>query len=310
MSDPSPPSEFFEELAEAFRRYRPQGSLEWNFAAAFEMLDNVAAEAAAWSGPSEPTTGSEGHLADRLRLPGKLRPSAKEKEPVEDTVLRRAVAGDLEATLGALRFLAARVERLERAAALQRQPVEGTEWLLEPPGLDAWTEPVAEWIVGAAPHGEALVAECGHGELAAELASHGMRVEGIEPRGSVAWRAAERGVEVRLASVGDTLAALPRGVLGAVVLVDVVDRVALEDLVVLLRQAVEAAVAEAPIVVFGREVGYRTGPGAEVLPGRPLPPETWAVLLERMGCREVEWDTDHLSPPGERVHCIRGRRVP
>jgi hypothetical protein len=70
----------------------------------------------------------------------------------------------------------------------------------------------------------------------------------------------------------------------------VVDRLPVEELVALVETAVERLAAGAPLVVVGTRPETADGwdPVArDLLPGRPLHPETWEVLLARAGFVEV-----------------------
>lgn len=327
MSEPEAPAELSElvtELAEAFRRYRPQGSPQWNFADAFRRLEAVVAEGAGAGhreGEANPDAVAGGIT------PG---PRARLRELAEDRLwsrlrtrvgagedLTRAVEWDsarlaegLDATLEAFRFLAARLEHLERADVIRRSPIDGCEWLLEPVDLDWWIGPLGEWIAGMAPPGAVVVGDCGEGQLAAELQGHGLSVRAAEPRGAVAWRAAEQGIPVRIGSVRGLLDVTGPATLGGVVLCDVVDRLAVEDLIALVQAATRAARPGAPLVVLGRHPDH-TSPdpvAADLLPGRPLHPETWERLLDRAGYRAVERCADPADNGTDEVFCVRGLR--
>lgn len=292
-------SDLAAELAEAFRRLRPQGSAEWNVSDAFGRLEAVVAGLAASSDEAVPA-GRRSGMGRRARDEG----DAGLRE------LRRALSDGLDATLEAIRFLLVRLERLERAAELRRAPVDGLAGLAEPVDLEWWIEPVAEWVAGVAPHGPVAVGDCGDGLLAAELASHGLVVRASEPRAEAAWRSAERGLVVHLGPVEELLRECGPGTLGGAVLADVVDRRPVEDLVELLNLALGAMQPAAPIVILGRHPDRATVPPVvrDLVPGRPLHPETWALLLERAGCADV----GHLDDPGENgpaeVYCVRGLR--
>ena len=93
--------------------------------------------------------------------------------------------------------------------------------------------------------------ECGDGELALALMAAGLPC-GAEPRRAVAWRAAERGVDVHLGPVPRSCwPSVPAGTLGGVVLSGVVDRLTVEDLVALLALATDRLGEGAPLVVVG-----------------------------------------------------------
>jgi len=215
-------------------------------------------------------------------------------EPLAD----RVDAG-FEASVEAFRFLAARVDALEESAARRRAPVDGPAWLLEPTDLDPWIVPVADWLADRAGRGPVVHAECGTGGLLSALTGAGATAEGIEPRGPSAWTAAERGQSVELGSVAERLAARASKSLGGLVLSGVVDRLAVEDVVALVVLAADRLAPGAPLVVVSArpEVVASGWPAVarDLLPGRPLHPETWELLLARSGLGPVS----RLEPEGD-----------
>ncbi|HVX22277.1 MAG TPA: hypothetical protein VHB02_13075 [Acidimicrobiales bacterium] len=213
----------------------------------------------------------------------------------------------VSATVEALRFLSARVQQLEDAAAARNRPVDGLAWLVDPPALDRWAGPAVAWFGPAT--GPVVVGECGAGELAVALAGAGLTVRGAEPRGAVAWRAAEAGVDVHVGEVLDLLRSVPAGSLGGLVLAGVVDRVPLDQQLQLLATGTERLAPAAPVLVVGtRPDAVADGWAAvarDLLPGRPLHPETWRLLLERAGYTDVDV-VQNDDAPG--TYGVRGRR--
>ncbi len=317
-------SSFAEELAAAFRRHRPQGSARWNFSVAFTRLEErfrprpppsgrgpgagvgVTDDAGGDGGTAGNGTAAAGgdggarsllhRLADRY-VTGRLQPwIAEQAEVSADRATKEALATELQGVadgfddlIEALRFLSARVERLEDAGRRRRSPVAAVGALAaSPPG--GWAGPVAAWLGSARPEGPVLHGECGDGELVEALVASGIEAKGAEPRGDVAWRAADRGVPVVVGEVPDLLALQPAGSLGGLVLSGVVDRLPVEELAALVGTAAERLAAGAPLVVVGTSPEDAAGwdPVArDLLPGRPLRPETWEVLLARAGFVEV-----------------------
>lgn len=223
----------------------------------------------------------------------------------------RSIAEGFDATLEAFRFLSARVERLEAAAERRRDPVDAAGTLAPPPDLAAWTAPVVGWVRGARPIAPVLHGECGDGELVAALVAAGVTARGVEPRGAAAWRAADRGVPVHVEEVADLLGSLPDGSLGGLVLSGVVDRAPLDELVALVGTATGRLAPAAPLVVLGTwpeaaAAGWGAVPG-DLLPGRPLHPETWELLLARAGYADVgRLGPDGAADPGS--FAVRARR--
>jgi hypothetical protein len=297
-------------LAEAFRRLRPQGSDRWNFGDAFGRLESLVEDTKAQpdaptdpdpTGPAqEASPSSFAHrvfdrtVADRLQPWIEERAAAAAQRATQEALADglAAMAGGFDATVEAFRFLAARVEGLEDAAGRRRAPVDGVPWLAPPPDLSAWAGPLVRWLSDHGATGEVLHGECGDGTVAAALAEAGLRLRGAEPRGTRAWSAAARGVDVHVGATEELLGALGPGTLGGVVLSGVVDRLPVEDLVALVELATDRLAEGAPLVVVSTSPdAARSGWDAvarDLLPGRPLHPETWALLLARAGYDQVE----------------------
>ena len=212
------------------------------------------------------------------------------------------VQAALEASAGAFRFLAARVEALETAAARRRDPVDGMAWLVPPPDLGPWTDRVVQWMAGAS--GEVVVGECGDGALPRALAAAGLRVRAAEPRGTTAWSAAAGGVDVHLGPVAELVAARPSGGIGGLVLAGVVDRSPVEDLLDLLVTAADRLAPGSPLVVIGSAPAAWGPVALDLLPGRPLHPATWSLLLGRNGFRDME-TAGGASPLTYAVRAVR-----
>ncbi|MGP8059894.1 MAG: hypothetical protein ACLP9C_09685 [Acidimicrobiales bacterium] len=307
-----PSAEFLEELAESFRRLRPQGTPRWNFAAAFTQLEQTFGaeplglpeagatdrETGAVAGPPEPAPGQRAvrraadPIISRVQPWIEARAAAAAAQATRDALAEgtgRVEAG-FDATVEALRFLAARVEALEDAAARRTAAIEGSAWLRPPPALDHWAAPVARLLAGA-PAGPLVHGECGDGAFAAALCEAGLDVSGCEPRGSLAWLAAARGLTVHVGPVPEYLAGRGAGSLSGLVLSGLVDRLALEDQVALVDLAADRLGADGRLVLIGsRPEVTATGSDAvarDLLPGRPLHPETWSLLLERAGFKGV-----------------------
>jgi hypothetical protein len=310
-STPSQPGDdpFAAALAQAFDQRSPQGSLTWNFDVAFAMLDEEfgAGEperlwdpSAGGAGVPPPSSGFRGVL-ERLVLHrlrrwvddrAALVASETTSQAIREGLGRTGVAQSVEA----LRFLARRVELLEGAAANRRSPVRATEFLLPPSSMDPWVAPLVELARNASWQGDVLLGECGGGTLVEALRSSGIDARGVEPRGPLAWEAAQRGLPVRLGDIGHELAARGCADLGAVVLSGVVDRLEVAELVGLLSVAVKRLAAGGTLVVISTDpdqpaAGW-SAVASDLLPGRPLHLETWRLLLHRWGFGVV----DELAP--------------
>lgn len=293
---------FLRELAGSFRRLRPQGSLPWNFSDAWVRLERSQARIRDSLDESSPGSSArppvaeggrrEGARASAVAAVGRaraaLRPLLEPGHPPDaDDARWRELTEALDAALEAFRYLTARVEVLEDEAERRRRPIDGLDWLVAPQPLGEWVGPVTERLASAA-DGPVLHAECGAGELALGLPGD-RPVEGVEPRSAIAWTATERGLQVHPLAVQDHLAGLPPATLGGLVLSGVVDRLAPDELPGLVDLATGRLAHGGALVVIGTDpTASRLGPAADdLLPGRPLHAETWALLLERAGYVDV-----------------------
>ena len=318
-------------LLESFDRYRPQNTPRWNFLDAFTRLQRVAhrtdpergTDAAAAHPSTHPAAGSGGsrgavqRAADRWRKP--LRhPSASGggEAPGRDGLGVDRVDEGFDATLEAFRYLLGRVEALEVAAARRSDPVPSMVWL-DPPAPDTrWAVPIA---TGMGPvTGDVWQGECGRGSLAQGLADAGLSVRAIEPRGTWALEAAALGLSVEVGPVAARLAEEPSGSLDAVVIAGVVDRTPIEGILALLELLTDRLVPRGPLVIVGTDpddaLAGRSVVAQDLLPGRPLHPETWGYLLEQAGFTDVEHLTlaaggaaPTISGPGS--YAVGGRRA-
>lgn len=337
-------SGFAGELAAAFRRLRPQGSARWNFSAAFARLeerfgsrqavsgsppgaevDATAAPNGTAEGTPDSTVGGEPgrsplhRLADRYLI-GRLRPwvtdqavaaaSRATRETLADE--RRTTADGFDAAIEAFRFLGARVEQLEDAAVRRSAPVDAVASLAVQPQLGAWTGPVIAWLIETGASGVVLHGECGDGELVGAMVEAGIEARGMEPRGDIAWLAADRGARVEVGEVPDLLRSQPPGSLGGLVLSGVVDRVPVDDLVALVSTSVSLLAPGAGLVVVGtRADAAATGWDAvarDLLPGRPLHAETWELLLARAGFVDVGRLTPGPGGDDLPTYAVRARK--
>ena len=172
--EPVPPPEFLAELAEAFRRLRPQGSAEWNFSDAFTRLETQFGSgrgavqglpvrpgsapaappsegrgATGWCRPAWPIGCSTGRWPTDCSAGSTSAPTAAARRATEEALAEglAGVAGGFDATVEAFRFLAARVEGLEDAAGTRRaSAVDGVAWLVPPPALSTGPAPVARGV--------------------------------------------------------------------------------------------------------------------------------------------------------------------
>lgn len=316
-----PPTTFFDELGAAFRRLRPQGSHAWNFVGAFRQLETAVRRGVRLPEPAAPRHARAEDPSGATAAPAGRGQAAREQvrravtravtgrldevahRVVLDTVGPALANVDtaLDATTEAFRFLAARLDALEEATARRRAPVDGMAWLVPPPALGGWADRVVEWLEPAGGT-EVVVGECGDGALPRALAAAGLAVRAAEPRGAVAWEAAAGGVDVHVGPVAELLASRPTASVGGLVLAGVVDRLPVEDLLALLATAADRLAPASPMVVLGASPAAWDPVALDLLPGRPLHPATWTLLLGRHGFTEVATEAT-----GD-TYAVRGRR--
>jgi len=309
-------------LLEAFDRLRPQGTVRWNFDDAVRRLTEPPDE----PGRSSPWTGLPADLWERGR-------STKASERVLGDVVK-VVSQDLteytdraieesrglidrsvdelrRATLDAVRFLSARVDRLEAAA--DPFGIEAGELELPLVDASAWSGPVAAW---AAARGDlpAVIGELGTPGLVTAVSAAGVAVDAVDPRGEVVWAkvsslpaGADVGsadVTVTMAEVVDHLRGLATDSRGSVVLSGCVDRAGLAAKVELVDEATRVVAAGGAVVLLvSDQAAWDAGLDPvvrDLLPGRPLHPEAWRLVLTHRGVPGSEW---HQAPSGT-VHAV------
>ena len=312
---PSPPSPaFLEDLAAAFRRLRPQGTDRWNFSAAFGRLEKVdragppaAATAAAPAPRGAVREAADRHLLSRIEPWIAARAATAAGDATREELRKGlgAVREGFAAMVEALRFLAARVEELEGRRDRRDNPVDGMAWLVEPPATDEWAAAAVEWMGTAG--GPVVVGECGRRSGPARWPAPACR-SGWPSRGA-RWRGARRrrgstSMSDRSASCSSPL---PSGSLGGVVLAGVVDRVPVDEQVDLLATATDRLGDGGAVMIIGTrpEVVAEAWDAVarDLVPGRPLHPATWEMLLARAGYVDVATVVGAGS-----TYAVRGRR--
>lgn len=290
---------FLEELAAAFARERPQGSPLWNFLVAYMQLerafgtpppshvpapraDGGADAAQLGSGAADGVAGAARRMGRRLLGSGGA---------VDDGMRQRLEA--LERAMGdvveAFRFLAARVAHLEEQQARRELPLSGAGALVPPADLSPWAAVILDVLASLEPEAAVVHAECGRGELLAELAGRFGAARGVEPLADRAAAADGRGLPVWIGEVAPFLSDCPSGSIGALVLSGVVDRVPVASLVGLVDLVADRLAPGGVLVVLsGPEASATWSPVArDLVAGRPLQGETWALLLRRGGFEDV-----------------------
>ena len=150
--------------------------------------------------------------------------------------------------------------------------------------------------------GRVLVAESGEGTLLQALRQAGIDAYGAEPRRSRLPTALRKGLEVRATTGAEHLRQLADGRLGAVLLtgspVERATPAALAELAALAARVVApgglvSVLSPSPEAWFAVD----TGPVADLAPGRPLRPATWAHLLTSAGLAVLDTvDAEPVQP--------------
>ncbi|MBO0715257.1 MAG: hypothetical protein J2P59_10915, partial [Acidimicrobiales bacterium] len=219
------------------------------------------------------------------------------------------------ATLRVLHTLDARVTDLEAGSAVRRPaPLPDGS-----PGPKTADPSVWGWLVDAelaGAHGLVLHGECGTGDLVRHLAGRGTDCYGVDPRldalGDEAGGSPLTGLDVRNEEVARHLRSLRGGALGGLVLSGCVDRAALSEKQELAHLAASRLAPGAKVVVIGTAPVAWQRPAssdpaamveADLAPGRPLHPETWAHLLVLAG---LEVTGTHLEPVRQHLDPVPG----
>lgn len=305
-------------LLDAFDRLRPQGTLGWNFDDAVRRLvepGEAPGRPGGWSGlPGGLWQRGRSSKASERVLGDVVKSVAQDLSEYTDRAVEEghqvseyALAELRQSALDAIRFLAARVERLEnsvdpvgmRVAQLDLPNFDGSEWADAAAG---WTEARADLPV--------VLGELGDDALLAALIASGVQVEGVDPRGDVVWAAEAKfqvgmgRIDIVFAEVVDYLRSLSDASRGCVVLAGCVDRF---DLVQKMELADEArrVLAGGGILALltTDQVAWDASLGPvvrDLLPGRPLHPETWLAVLAHRGLSDPRW----LHPSQGSVHAV------
>ncbi len=287
---------------DAFARLSPEGSLDWAFEEALRRLDRPEHSAATlhpWGGL--PDDLWERGRAARIgrRFMGDVTAAladfmATDARTAADAAVTARSELRFLAAYDALRHLAARVRALE--GRLDPTGVTPSEYELPVPDATEWLDSVATWL-GADPtvDGPVVVGEARDERLVAAVAGTGRLVRAVEPRGPVVWEALAREPSrpLVLGEVADELSAMEDGSAAGVVLSGCVDRLDLAAKCALLRDALRVTVAGGRVVLLvtdqTRWDEQLPAPARDLLPGRPLHPETWCLLLPRLGAATSQW---------------------
>jgi hypothetical protein len=209
------------------------------------------------------------------------------------------------ATLRVLHILDARVAELEMEAEARRAPplAERPPVGMADPG--SWGLLVSAELAGSA--GVVLHADCGPGDLVRQLVEAGVDCYGTDPRAE-----ALGGLDVRREEAASHLRSLSEGSLGGLVLSGCVDRASLGQKHELAHLAATRLAPGAKVVLIGtgpeawqraHAAGEAAVVEADLSPGRPLHPETWAYLFRRAG---LEVTATHREAARRRLEPVPG----
>jgi len=227
----------------------------------------------------------------------------------EDTraVVADATTATADAIWDALRLLAGRVEQLEsQSIGLGVEPA-----LLELPDLDAseWVADIVGWLPTSAPASDlpVVVGEASDSEMLAALVTGGRHVTLVDPRAERIRTAEAQGAHVVMADVGDYLRTLATGSCGAVVLSGCTDRASLDGKAAVVDQALRTLTPGGTLIILSSDPDSWDSAlnpvVGDLLGGRPLHPETWALVLPRRPTRAVVRMAVHPATHGA-VHAV------
>jgi hypothetical protein len=199
--------------------------------------------------------------------------------------LGQQISGLAVAITNALRLLGDRVAALEYTEGDLARARSAGERVPAVRDDAVWANAVVDALKGST--GRIAVVECGDGTLLQAVVGSGFDAYGVESRAELADAAQQKGLEVRLDAGYAHLHAVAEDALDAVVLRALVERAPLGEVLELIDCAAKSVRPGGRIVVCSiRREAWGTGTTvveADVLPGRPLQPESWKALLAESG---------------------------
>lgn len=152
-----------------------------------------------------------------------------------------------------------------------------------------WARAVVDALKGCT--GRIAIVECGDGALLQSVVTAGFDAYGVESRAELADAAQQKGLEVRVDAGAAHLQAVAKDALEGIVLRAIVERAPLGELLELVDAGAERLRVGGRIAVCSiRREAWGTGATvveADVLPGRPLQPQSWEALLVESGFTDV-----------------------
>jgi hypothetical protein len=287
-----PPS-FERKLDELFARFTPTGTSEDHFSEALKLADR-----AAYFDIAVP-------IGSRRTAKGAVRYTLWQAEAWFVKYVVTQLNHFSASAMRVLHLLDERVGDLEHEVDLLAPPALPDEAVLSAPVdatpfLDALLARYAEPSRRAG--GRVLHAECAGGELLGALTEAGVDAYGIDPGTTAADAAARRGLDVRRDDVLGHLASVADEALAGIVLSGCVDRLTTGERRHLVRLAELKLAPGGTVAILGTMPGRwarAAGPvAADLSPGRPLHPETWAYLFGQVGFADVGIV---LGPPSQPI---------
>ena len=159
-----------------------------------------------------------------------------------------------------------------------------------------------------------VVGELGADGLVAPIAEAGIAVDAVDPRGAVVWAettsiapGADPGsgrVTVTMAEVVDHLRTLRSDSRGCIILSGCVDRAGLTGKVELVDESLRVVAPGGTVVLLVTDQSAWDAVldpvVRDLLPGRPLHPETWQAILAHRGVPGAQW----LAAPSGSVQAV------
>jgi hypothetical protein len=313
-SDPEDLGAGERELLAGFDRLSPQGGLQWAFDDSMRRVAEPELETpdVQWKGLPDDLWERGRSAAIGQRFVGDVAGVIAEILAADSRAVAKNVSGHrFEAVWDALRYLAARVERLE--ARVDPLGFEAAEWSLPVADPSEWVEQLPRWLGAADGELPVVVGESGDGRLVLALARAGHRVRGVDPKGASVWGSladSDGSLDIEMTEVVDHLRTIGDDRAAGVVLIGCVDRLDLAAKLELLDESFRVVGSGGVVVILTSDQSAwderLSIPARDLTPGRPLHPETWMLLLHRLGAAEAVW---HRASSGT-VHAVVARLQP
>jgi len=315
------PSAAEAELLDVFARLAPVASHRWNFEESMSRLNPQPPPALAnvvppWEGlpPDVWARGRSAQVGQRMvgdvlaavadLLATDARAAATEAAGAQAQAYRQ----QFTAAWDALRYLVARLERLERRVDVVADLFPDLARDVPEAEVGPWADHLSDWFTPPEAEGSVIHGESGDGSLLRALHAFGYEVSGIEPRAERVWAGAGDPA-VALGEVTDRLAEVTDGELAGVILSGCIDRLDTPGKLLLVELVLSKTAPGATVAVLPTDQQAFTAASpvtvSDLAPGRPLHPETWSAVFARVGLVDVRW---HRPEGGALTHAIVGRR--